>query len=309
MPQPITPAMGAVSWAMLITLSVLWGGSFFLAEVILEDLPPFTLVWLRVAGAAATLWLVVAALRLPIPRTAECWLAFLGMGFLNNVVPFSLIVWGQTQIGAGLAAILNATTPLFGVVVAGLVLADERATAAKALGVGIGFLGVVVMLAPDVVSETGMAPFGPVAVLGGALAYACSGVYGRRFRRLGVVPTVVAAGQVLASTLLLAPVVWWIDDPLRLPAPSALVWASVAALAVLSTALAYILYFQVLATAGAVNAMLVTLLVPVTAILLGSTLLGEALTLPQLAGMALIALGLSVIDGRVWTRRTASPRR
>jgi len=296
----VNTIMNRREWAMLVTLSVLWGGSFFFAEIALESLPPLTIVTLRVGLAAITLWLVVLALKLPIPNSPPIWITFLTMGLLNNVLPFSLIVWGQSQISSGLAAILNATAPLFGVIVAGILLRDESATPLKITGVVVGFAGVIVMM--DLSSIATSSLLAQLAILAAALSYACASVYGRRFKATGLNPILVAAGQVTGSTLLLLPIALWVDgnDPYaNMPAQ---VWAAIISLAMFSTAAAYILYFKLLASAGATNILLVTLLVPVSAILLGWLFLEESLQTPHIIGMAMIALGLSAIDGRLWRR-------
>ncbi|RDE19180.1 DMT family transporter [Motiliproteus coralliicola] len=293
--------MGAQEWALLILLSVLWGGSFFFVGVAVTELPPLTIVTLRVALAAAALWGIALAMGLRPPTSAKVWLAFAGMGLLNNAIPFALIVWGQTQIASGLASILNATTPLFTVVVAGLLLPDERATPLKLLGVALGFIGVVVML--GVPSDGGSSSIlAQLAIIAAALSYAFAGVYGRRFKAMAINPILVAAGQVSASTLIMIPMTLMTEGAVNLTAPSLETWLSVLALAVLSTALAYVIYFKLLASAGATNLLLVTLLIPVSAILLGSLFLNETLGLVHFTGMALIALGLSAIDGRLWRR-------
>ena len=296
----VNTIMNRREWAMLVTLSVLWGGSFFFAEIALESLPPLTIVTLRVGLAAITLWLVVLALKLPIPNSPPIWIAFLTMGLLNNVLPFSLIVWGQSQISSGLAAILNATAPLFGVIVAGILLRDESATPLKITGVVIGFAGVIVMM--DLSSIATSSLLAQLAILAAALSYACASVYGRRFKATGLNPILVAAGQVTGSTLLLLPIALWVDGNDHYANVPAQVWAAIISLAMFSTAAAYILYFKLLASAGATNILLVTLLVPVSAILLGWLFLEESLQTPHIIGMAMIALGLSAIDGRLWRR-------
>ncbi|MFB4204712.1 DMT family transporter [Arhodomonas sp. KWT2] len=302
----ITPRMNAAAWGMLLALSVLWGGSFFFVEVAVDAIPPLTLVLLRVGGCAVVLWAVALAGGGGMPRRAGVWRAFLVMGLLNNALPFSLIVWGQAHLSSSLAAILNATTPLFTVVVAGLVLADERLTPGRVAGVGLGFLGVVVLVGEGAWGGGNAWPY--LACLAGAVSYACAGVFGRRFRRLGVTPLQTAAGQVTGSTALLAPVALTVDHPWTLPVPSVAVVGAVAGLVVLSTALAYLLYFRILAVAGATNLLLVTFLIPVSAILLGVGILGERLGLRDVAGMAIIGLGLAAVDGRParWLRRVAA---
>jgi drug/metabolite transporter (DMT)-like permease len=296
-------SMGFAEWAMILTLSLLWGGSFFFVGVAVDALPTLTIVVLRVGLAALTLWAVIALLGRPVPRSAAVWAAFFGMGLLNNVVPFGLIVWGQHTIASGLASILNATTPLFGVVVAGLLLPDERITALKLTGVVVGFLGVVVMVGVDALSGLTTGVLAEIAILGAALSYAFAGVFGRRFKRLGVDPIVTAAGQVTASTVLLMPAAVLVDRPWALSIASTATWAAIVALAVLSTAFAYILYFQILERAGAINLLLVTFLIPGSAVLLGSLVLGERLEWVHPWGMALIGLGLAAIDGRLFKRR------
>ncbi len=298
----IKTSMGSREWAMLIILSVLWGGSFFFVGVAVADLPPLTIVTLRVGLAAVALWSMALVMGLRPPKIAKVWTAFLGMGLLNNVIPFILIVWGQTQIASGLASILNATTRLFTVVVAGMLRPDERATRLKLVGVAVGFIGVVVMIGMPAVGE-GDRTIAQVAIIAAALSYAFAGVYGRRFKAMAINPIVTAAGQVTASALVMAPIAFTLDGTLDIAGPSWGTWAAIVGLAVLSTAVAYVLYFKILESAGATNLLLVTLLLPVSAILLGSLFLNETLEVIHFVGMALIAVGLSAIDGRLWQRR------
>jgi len=212
-------------------------------------------------------------------------------------VPFSLICWGQTTIASGLAAILNATTPLFAIVLAHLLTRDERLTAPRLAGVLCGVAGVAVMIGRDAIAGIGTHVAAQLAVLAAALCYGFAGIYGRRFR--GQPPLVTAAGQVTASTVLLLPVALVFEQPWSLALPGAPTWAAVAGTALLSTALGYVIYFRILAIAGATNLLLVTLLIPVSALLLGSLVLGEAISVSQVAGMALIFAGLAIIDGRL----------
>jgi drug/metabolite transporter (DMT)-like permease len=231
------------------------------------------------------------------------------MGLLNNAIPFGLIVWGQTHIASGVAAILNATTPLFTAVVAHLLTADEKLTAGRVLGVVVGFVGVAVMIGGAALHALDDGVVAQVAILGAALSYAFAAVFGRRFRVLGIAPLATASGQVTASTIMLAPAALLVDRPWLLPWPSAHALAAVAGLALVSTALAYVLFFRVLATAGALNAALVTFLIPVSAVLLGVLVLGETLQPRHLGGMALIWIGLAALDGRPWRALRALLRR
>lgn len=301
-PTTIHRSMTAAEWTLLVVLSVLWGGSFFFTSVALKDLPPFTIVLLRVGGAALILNLMLRLTGLRLPRGREVWLALLGIGILNNVIPFSLIVWGQSHIPSGLAAILNATTPLSTVVVAHLFTRDEKMTGNRLAGVLIGLAGVAVMIGPEALEGIGTNVLAQLAGLAAALSYAFAGVYGRRFQRLGVAPLVTATGQVTVSTLILLPLALMVDQPWTLPMPGPATWGALVGIAVLSTALAYVIYFRILATAGATNLLLVTFLIPVSAIVLGSAVLGERLEPQHFAGMALIGAGLAAIDGRLLGR-------
>jgi len=286
-------------WGMLLMLSVLWGGSFFFNGIAVRELPPFSIVTLRVALAALALMVLLRLMGLSMPKDRRIWAAFFGMGFLNNLLPFCLIVWGQTQIASGLASILNATTPLFGVIVAHFLTADERITRNKIVGVLIGFCGVAIMIGPDAIGGLGHNLWPQLAVLCAALSYAFAGIFGRRFKAMGVAPLITATGQVTATTVMLIPVALIVDHPWTLAAPSLATWAALAGIALLSTALAYVLFFRILSTAGAVNLMLVTFLIPVSAILLSVLFLGETLQARHFIGMAMIAAGLAAIDGRL----------
>lgn len=294
----INRRMGATEWALLLALSVLWSASFLFVGVAVRELPPLTIVVARVALAALALHLVLRVTDRSLPRQKRVWAAFFGMGLLNNAIPFTLFSWGQSHIASGVASILNATTPLFTVLVAHFLTADERATPRKLAGVVIGLLGVAVMIGGAALPSLGVDVLAQLAMLAAAIAYAFAGVYGRRFRAMGVGPIETAAGMLTASTLMLAPLMLIADRPWTLPIPSAVTLGALVGLALLSTSLGYILYFRILATAGATNLLLVTFLIPVSAILFGTTLLGERLELRHFLGMATIGLGLAAIDGR-----------
>lgn len=305
MPEPRSLRLS--EWGLLGLLSLLWGGSFFFSKLALAALPPLTVVLARVAIAAAALWLHLRRRGISVPTTAAPWRAFLGMGLLNSLIPFTLIFWGQTVIASGLAAILNATTPVFSILVAHLLAREERLSRSKLLGIALGIAGVTVLLgAPTASLEAEGALWGVLACLGAACSYGCANSYGRRFQRMGLVPAVSAFGQIAATAVMALPLVLLIDRPWRLTPPGTAVWGALLGLALLSTALAYILFFRLLATAGATNTSLVTLLIPASAILLGAAFLGERLSLPQLGGMALIGAGLLALDGRVLGQRRSN---
>lgn len=300
--------MGAPEWAMLILLSVLWGGSFFFIDVAVRSVPPLTLVLGRVALAAAILLVFLGATGRGLPLRRELAGAFLLLAVLNNVLPFSLFAWGQQHIASGLASILNATTPLWAVLVAHFLTADEKAGPLKVSGVLVGFSGVALMIGGDLIGEIGGAGLlAQLACLAATLCYALAGVHARRFRRMGVTPVQVAAGQLTASILVMLPLVALFERPWRAPLPPGGALAAIVALAIFSTAFAYILYFRLIDRAGATNAILVTFLIPVTAILLGFLFLGEMLAPRHFAGMALIAFGLAAIDGRAFSRLRPRP--
>jgi drug/metabolite transporter (DMT)-like permease len=305
----INQRMSASDWAMLLLLSFLWGGSFFFIGVAVTELPPFTIVLLRVGLAAITLWGIAFFSGYKFPRSPALWRAFFVMGLVSNAIPFSLIVWGQTHIGAGLASIINAATPLFTVLIAGVFLADEHMSAQKVVGVLAGLIGVIVLIGPSSLLELGFdmdkSTLAQLAIIGAALSYGCATVFGRRFKTMGVSPFYTAAGQVTASTVILLPLVLILERPFQLATPSTYVWLSILCLAVFSTALAYILFFRILESSGATNVVLVTFLVPVTANFLGWLVLDEQLYGRYFAGMAIIGLGLAAIDGRLWARLKA----
>lgn len=290
--------MSHYEWLLLIILSIAWGGSFFFVGVAVDALPPLTIVALRVSLAAVALTTVVHFSGLRMPTRSNIWVAFILMGILNNAIPFTLIVWGQTHIASGLASILNATTPLFTIVAAHLLTKDEKMTSNKIAGVVIGFAGVVNMIGHESLGGLGESVFAQLAVLGAAISYSLAGIYGRRFALSGIKPVVTATGQVTASSLILIPLAVFYDKPFTLPMPGFEIWLAILGLALISTACAYILYFRILSTAGATNLLLVTLLIPVSAVLLGTAVLGEQLELKQILGMGLISIGLLSIDGR-----------
>jgi drug/metabolite transporter (DMT)-like permease len=306
--------MNARDWGKLLLLSFIWSASFLFAAIAVKGwpsganngLPPMTVVMLRVMVASATLFAFLRLMAISLPSARKAWLAFFGMGLLNNVIPFSLIFWGQSQMPAsvavGLASILNATTPLFTVAIAHVMLADEKATAAKVAGVLLGLLGVALLMGVDVFSGAAISIPGQLACLCAALSYGFAGLFSRRFKNLDVKPMQIAFGQVTASSVMLVPLVVIFDQPWTLPQPGTMPLLAIFAMGVVATALAYILFFQILASAGATNLSLVTFLIPPSAILLGVIVLGEALKAQHFVGMAFIGLGLAAIDGRLWRK-------
>jgi len=291
--------MTSGEWSLLIFLGLVWGGSFFFNGVAVRELPPLTFVALRVALAGALLLLAMGVRRLPLPRSRAVWALALGMGVLNAALPWSLITWGQTRIPAGAASILQASTPLFAVLAAHWLTHDEKLTGGKIAGVLFGLAGVAVMMGPEVLSGLTRELPAQLAMIAAAVAYAGAAVLSRRYAALGVAPLAAATGQVLCAAVLLVPAALAMDRPWTLPPPGLATWGAVIGIAAISTALAYVLLFRLVATAGAGNTALVTLVVPVSAVLLGALFLGERLEPQQAVGMALILFGLLVSDGRL----------
>ena len=293
--------MNRSDWATLLILAVTWGAAFMFIGVAVREVSPLTYVWLRVTIAAAAMWAWVAWRREPAGLPRSIWGAILFLALFNNVVPFVLFGWGQTHIASGLASILNATTPIWGVIVAHLFTADEKISPRKLAGVALGFGGVALMIGPSFVHNIGSDLLAQLACITAALCYAFAGVYARRFRRMGVSPIAVTTGQLTASALVMLPLALVVDQPWTAGLPSLQAIGAILALGVVSSAFGYVLYFRLIDRAGATNALLVTLLVPPVAILLGALFLSEVIGPRDIAGLGLIALGLAAIDGRLLT--------
>ena len=297
--QNMNQVMGARLWFLIVILSIIWGASFFFVEIAVERMTPLTIVLCRVGFAAFLLLGFVRLTGREMPKNLGIWGAFLAIGMLNNVIPFSLITWGQQYIDSSLAAILNATTPVFSVILAHFLTKDEPLTKNRLTGVLFGWIGVAVLIGIEALSGVGMKIAGQAAVLGAALLYAIAAIFGRRFKEFD--PVVVAAGMLTGSTIIMIPLAFMMEQPLTL-APTFVTWAALFGLSAVSTALAYIIYFHVLSKAGATNILLVTFLIPVSAIFLGMMVLGETPGWNVFAGMGLIFMGLIFIDGRLLKR-------
>ena len=289
--------MRPIEWFLLIVLSIIWGGAFFFGKVAVAELPPFSIVLGRVGIAAIVLNIIVRITGYRMPRSLTIWRDFMVMGALNNMIPFSLIFWGQIHIASGLAAILNATTPLWTVLLAHFMTRDERLNTSRLTGVVLGIFGVIIIIGPDALKGFGSNVVAQLAVIGATISYALAGIFGKRFR--DTPPIVTATGQLTCSTLIIIPIAIWVDKPWLISIPGFQTFGSIIALALVCTALAYIIYFKILASAGATNILLVTFLIPISALILGAFILGERLELRQFMGMGIIVIGLAAIDGRV----------
>ena len=292
MPKPQRSHVDLISALLLLALATVWGGSFFFAEIALLEVPPLTVTLHRVFWAVPVLFCVVCWLGLTIPRSPKAWLCYFVMGALNNAIPFSLIFWGQLTIESGLASILNGTTAVFGAIVASMFLQDEPLTMRKIIGAALGIAGVAAIMGFDALANFDLRNLAQLAVLGAALSYAFASVWGRIY--LTAYPPIMNAfGMLTASALIMLPVVFWVDGTPHL-ALSLPVWAALLAVAIFSTAIAYLLYFSILKRAGAANLMLVTILIPPIAVALSFTFLDEKLSGDAWIGFGLIASGLLV---------------
>ncbi len=292
-------SLSARAWSELLLLSAIWGASFLSIRIALDEVPFVTSVAHRVFWASIVLWLYILVAKLPLPRSPRIWGAFLVMGLLNNVIPFSLMAWGQLYIESGLTSIFNAATAVFGVLVAAFVFADERLTLTRLIGVVLGFAGVSIAIGLENLLSFDLRSLAQLAILLGALSYAFAGSWAR-VTLSGLKPQVAAAGMLTASTLVMIPAALVIDGvPSVDISPKAT--AAIGYYAVIATAFAYLLYYRVLAMAGSGNLMLCTLLIVPFAIGLGALVLDESLTPRAYVGFAILALGLVVLDGR-WRR-------
>mgnify|MGYP006429701981 CR=1 FL=1 len=289
--------MNARDWLLLLVLSTVWGGSFFFFELALQTLPPFTVVLGRVSLAAATLLLIARLRGVTLPFNATLMRRYLLLGLISNAMPFSFIVWGQTQIPSGLASIINAMTPIWAMLVGLLIGSDERLTPGRAIGIVLGFTGVAVLMGPDLLRKIDPYSLGQLSVLGATICYGFAVHYGRRFKDTSSL--VNAAYMLSAATVWLIPVAFIVDQPWTL-SPGISGWSALLGLSLISTSFAYLLYFRLLGSAGANNMSLVTFLVPVSAITLGAVFLDERLGSTAFLGLGILFVGLAVIDGRLW---------
>lgn len=300
MPHTANRSMDLATWGLLVLLGFIWGGSFFFGRIAVQHVPPMTLVLFRVALAAIALHIAFGRMPGFYQTLTSRWRELMIMGLINNAIPFTLIFVGQTQIGAGLASILNATTPVWAVLVAQVLTTDEKITAAKLVGCALGLAGMVLLIGPSALGLADSPLWAMLAVVGAAVSYGFAATFGKRFK--GVPPRITATGQLTASSVIMLPLAVLVDQPWTLPVPPLEVIAAILALALVSTAFAYIVFFRILSVAGATSASLVTLLVPPAAIVLGILFLGESLSLTETLGLGLIALGLLSLDNRLGIR-------
>jgi drug/metabolite transporter (DMT)-like permease len=296
------PSITSRDWALILLLSIIWGGAFYLNVLALRGFPTNSLVFGRMAIATLPLLIIISVSGQKMPRGWAAWRGLALLGVLNIVVPIILFTWAQTRIASGLASVLNATTPLWGVLAAHFLTDDEKATPLRVTGVLLGLAGVIVMTLPDMDQGMSGQTLAIAACLFSTLCFALASILARKLNIGGVTPMALTAGQLASSALIMLPIMLIVDQPWTLPMPSMESVLALVALALLSTTFAYWLFFKVLENVGASNSLLITFLIPVTAILLGVMGLGEKLSLAQCGGIALIAAGLLVMDGRILRR-------
>ncbi|MCK5785266.1 MAG: DMT family transporter [Candidatus Sabulitectum sp.] len=292
--------MGLREYLYLAFLSILWGVSFFFIKLTLREITPLTIVLIRVGVSAVILNVLVIASGKRMPVSPGIWGAFFVMGALNNLIPFTLIIWGQQYVESSIASILNASAPVFSVILAHFLTSEEQMTPGRVAGVALGLIGVAVLIGFDGPQTSGLRLMGQIAMLGAALCYAFSAIYGRKFRKMS--PLVVASGVLTGATVMMIPMVFVFEDPFSLHAGGITI-AALAGLTLLSTTLAYVFYFKTLALTGPTNLLLVTFLIPINAVFLGVVVLKESLGWSGVAGMIFIFAGLAVTDGRLFKRR------
>lgn len=295
--------MTAGQWLMLVLLAAIWGSAFFFGKLALAEVGPLTIVAVRTLIGGLLLLLIVRALRQRMPD-ARRWRRLVVLGLLGTLVPFSMIFWAQQYIASGLAGILNATVPIFSIVLAHF-LTGERLTPLRIGGALAGFAGVAVMLGLEALHGAREHALAQAAVLAGALCYALAAFYARKLADTS--PLVISAGMLTVTLALSTPLAAaleqpWLREGGRVGWPGPVVLGALLALGLLCTALAYVLYFRMLQQVGPANVLLATYLIPVSALLLGILVLGERLEPRHFGGMALIALGLALIDGRLPAR-------
>jgi drug/metabolite transporter (DMT)-like permease len=303
------PKLDATSWGLIAILSILWGGAFVLIEIGMRSYPPNSLVFIRMALAVPPMLIVMRIMGARMPHDAANWGRLFVVGVLNCALPFMLFFWGQKSLDSGYASILNATTPLWGVIATHFMTMDEKLTPTRMLGVLVGLAGIIVMIGPNALQGFSQNLFAQIACLVSTVFYSIAAIYGRRLSTSGMAPITIATGQTAAAALFMLPVVLLVDQPWTMAAPSLESTIAGLALALFSTALAYILYFRLIDRAGASNAQLVAFVMPVIAVTLGILVLGERLSGGQLGGAALIFAGLVILDGRVFRKLDHSPTR
>ncbi|MEW6575624.1 MAG: EamA family transporter [Pseudomonadota bacterium] len=297
-----SPKLDGTGWLLIGILSILWGGAFFLIEVGLRSYPPITLVFMRLVLAVPPMWIAMRLMGQRLPSEARVWGLLAVVGALNCALPFILFFWGQQYLDSGYASILNATTPLWGVITAHFLTSDEKATPARILGVLIGMAGIVVMVGPEAMKGLSNNLLAQIACIISTIFYSFAAIYGRRLSQTELTPMAVATGQTMMAALMMVPVVVLVDQPWTMATPRLDSTLAGLTLALFSTALAYTLYFRLIDRSGASNAQLVAFLMPILAVILGIAFLGESLSGGQIVGAALIAIGLAILDGRLVAR-------
>jgi drug/metabolite transporter (DMT)-like permease len=285
--------MSVFIWGLLLLLCFVWSLSFLLAEILLESVRPFTIVFNRVFFASIVMVILIKLLgkRFPASRKNICLLFLLGL--TNNAIPFSAIVYGQQFITGGLASIINTNTAFFTLILSSMMFVDERLTMIRLLGIILGITGVIIAIGPSELLSLSVDNLGQQCIILATLCYAISTTMARKFIK-GVDPLVSVTVMLLSSAFWMGIIVLYMEG-LPLFTPSTVNIISIGLLAVLSTSLAYILYFMLLERAGAGTTTLVTVLIPPFAMIMDAIILKEEITSPQVAGFMFVAVGVVMV--------------
>jgi drug/metabolite transporter (DMT)-like permease len=281
---------------LLVVLAFLWGSSFTFIKIAVETVPPATIVLGRLILGAGLLLLLVRLKGITLPTSPVLWGAFAIQGFLQSALPFTLISWGEKHIDSGLAGLLNSTPPLFAFLITFFILRRSEAPLRKFIGVAVGFLGVLMTLGPDVLNGSTESAWAQIAVTGSSISYAVAAIYARRFSTQPALLT--AACSMVMAMLMMAPVAFVIDQPWALTPSKEALW-SIAALGILSTTLAMVIYFRLVKTLGAVGVTSGSYLRAGFSVLLGVIFLGEAISINLVAGLVLILLSVAIVTGQI----------
>lgn len=300
--------MGPTEWGLIVLQSMLWGSAYFFIAIARNDMPALSISTLRLAPAFVVLLTIVLSLGYRLPATWAEWRLFIFFSAFNNVIPFVLVVYGQKEATGGMAAIFNATAPLFGVFLAHLLTHDEKLSWNRLAGILMGIAGVAVLVGHNIAGGSMASLLAYLALLGAPFCYAMSNVFVRR-RLSHYEPFILAVTQMAGALILSLALALVIDRPWTRPIPALEIIAAVVAMGVLASALASLCHFTVLQRAGATNALLVTLIMPLTPIVLGGLFLGDRLTPRDIAGALIIAAALIIIDGRIIRRLQRSEAR
>ena len=278
---------------LLALLALLWGSSYLFIKVAVAEIPPVTLIALRVLGAAIFLMAVMGARGEKLPRDGRTWRMLLLQAIFNSIGAWTVLAWGQQFVDSGLASVLNSTSPIFVFLITALVTRHERLGGFRLAGAALGILGVTLIVGVDVLGGLGDQVAGQLACLVGAALYAGAAIYGKRFGHISAVAT--ATGTMISASAVLVPLAFLLDRPWSLtPGPTAI--AATAVLSILCTGLALLIYFRLVRTLGSMGVASQSYLRAGVGVILGMLFLGETVTLPVALGIAAAIAGVALIN-------------